>query len=298
MNPVNTKPYQLPADATWFITGCSSGIGRAIAELVASKPGHRLIATARNVSSLSYLGDSPAILKLALDVTQPAAVEQAFKAAADHFGPAFHLDVLVNNAGYELAGDTEAVTEDEMHEQLETNFFGTVRMATNAVRVMRQAKEPGRGGLIFNVSSLAGVAAFPGQAFYHASKFAVEGWSESFVRELHPDWNINMCIVEPGGVKTNFERGSKKHAKVHEAYDGADMPARQLAAWVKKGIASGAGVAPSAVADVLYLVASRNEKVPLWLPLTNNAANLIKMKLQARLDNLEAVKDLTAIDKK
>ncbi|KAJ8105937.1 hypothetical protein ONZ43_g7231 [Nemania bipapillata] len=179
MNPVNTKPYQLPADATWFITGCSSGIARAIAELVASKPGHRLIATARNLSSLSYLAESDAILKLALDVTLPAAVDQAFKAAADHFGDSFHLDVLVNNAGYELAGDTEAVTEEEMHEQLETNFFGTVRMATNATRVMRQSKDH-RGGLIFNISSLAGVAAFPGQAFYHASKFAVEGWSESF----------------------------------------------------------------------------------------------------------------------
>lgn len=75
-----------------------------------------------------------------------------------------------------------------MHDQLETNFFGTVRAATNATRVMRQSKDH-RGGIIFNISSLAGVAAFPGQAFYHASKFAVEGWSESFARELHPDWN-------------------------------------------------------------------------------------------------------------
>ncbi|KAI0430885.1 NAD(P)-binding protein [Xylaria sp. FL1042] len=297
MNPVNTKPYQLPADATWFITGCSSGIGRAIAELVASKPGQRLIATARNTSSLSYLADNEATLKLTLDVTSRASVEQAFKAAADHFGADFHIDVLVNNAGYELAGDTEAATEEEMHEQLETNFFGTVRVATSAAKVMRQSKER-RGGIIFNISSLAGVAAFPGFAFYHASKFAVEGWSESFARELHPDWNINVCIVEPGGVKTNFERGSKKYTKVHEDYDGVDMPARKLAAWVKKGIASGAGVEASAVADVLYLVATRNEEVPLWLPLTSNAAQLIKMKLQARLDNLEAVKELTPIDKK
>ncbi|GAW24383.1 hypothetical protein ANO14919_139670 [Xylariales sp. No.14919] len=297
MNPVNTKPYQLPADATWFVTGCSSGIGRAIAELVASKPGQRLVATARNPSSLSYLADdNDAILKLALDVTSRTSVEKAFKAAADHFEE-FHIDVLVNNAGYELAGDTEATTEDEMHDQLETNFFGTVRVATNATRVMRQSKDH-RGGIIFNISSLAGVAAFPGQAFYHASKFAVEGWSESFARELHPDWNINFCIVEPGGVKTEFERGSKRYTGVHEDYDGADMPGRQLAAWVKKGLAAGAGVPPSAVAEVLYLVASRNDKVPLWLPLTSTAGQLIKMKLQARLENLEEVKELTPIDKK
>ncbi|ETS86351.1 hypothetical protein PFICI_00179 [Pestalotiopsis fici W106-1] len=296
MNPVNTKPYQLPADATWLITGCSSGIGRAIAELVASKPGQRLIATARNPDSLSYLADSDAILKLHLDVTSPASVEQAFKAAADHFGESFHVDVLVNNAGYELAGDTEAATEEEMHAQFETNFFGTVRVATQATRVMRKSKDH-RGGIIFNISSLAGVAAFPGQAFYHASKFAVEGWSESFARELHPDWNINICIVEPGGVKTEFERGSKKFTQIHKDYDGADMPARKLAAWVKNGIASGAGgVLPSAVARVLYLVASRNDKVPLWLPLTSTAYQLIKMKSQARLDNLEATKELVFIE--
>ncbi|KAI0973812.1 hypothetical protein F4678DRAFT_410698 [Xylaria arbuscula] len=294
MNPVNTKPYQLPADATWFITGCSSGIGRAIAELIANKPGQRLIATARNISSLSYLDDTNAgIIKLSLDVTSPASVEAAFKAVAEK---AFHIDVLVNNAGYELAGDTEAATEEEMHAQLETNFFGTVRVATRAAKVMRS--KDGRGGLIFNVSSLAGVAAFPGFAFYHASKFAVEGWSESFARELHPDWNINICIVEPGGIKTNFEHGSKKYTGAHEDYDGEDMPARKLAAWVKKGVASGAGVEASAVADVLYRVASRNEEVPLWLPLTSSAAQLMKMKLQARLDNLEAVKELTPIDKK
>lgn len=160
---------------------------------MASKPGQRLIATARNPSSLSYLADNDDILKLALDVTSPASVEKAFQAAAGHFGEGpgattFHIDVLVNNAGYELAGDTEATTEEEMHDQLETNFFGTVRMATNAARVMRQSKDH-RGGIIFNMSSLAGVAAFPGQAFYHASKFAVEGWSESFARELHPNWN-------------------------------------------------------------------------------------------------------------
>ncbi|KAI3320877.1 NAD(P)-binding protein [Xylariaceae sp. AK1471] len=297
MNPVNTKPYRLPANAIWFITGCSSGIGRAVAELVATKPGQRLIATARNLSSLSYLAESDTILKLTLDVASPASVEKAFEAAADYFGDQFHIDILVNNAGYELAGDTEAATEKEMHDQLETNFFGVVRVATNATKVMRQAKDH-RGGIIFNISSLAGVAAFPGYAFYHASKFAVEGWSESFARELHPDWNINVCVVEPGGIKTEFEHGSKKYTKVHEAYDGADMPARQLIAWVKKAVVAGGGVPPSAVANVLYLVANRNDKVPLWLPLTSSAADMIKIKLQARLDNLEAVKELTPIEKK
>jgi hypothetical protein len=110
---------------------------------------------------------------------------------------------------------------------------------------------------------------------------------------------VNLCIVEPGGVKTEFERGSKRFTKIHEDYDGTDMPARKLAAWVKKGIASGAGGAPaSAIADVLYIVATRGDNVPLWLPLTSTAYQLIKMKSQTRLDNLEAVKELTFIEKR
>lgn len=172
-----------------IVTGCSSGIGREIANYVASQPGQCLIATARDPSSLSYLADkNPAVLKLALDVTSPNSVDAAFKAAAAHFGANYHIDVLVNSAGYSLSGDTESATEQEMHDEFETNFFGTVRVAMNGIQVMRQAKDH-RGGLIFNISSIAGVCAFPGHAFYHASKFAVEGWSESVAREMHPDWN-------------------------------------------------------------------------------------------------------------
>ncbi|KAI6916846.1 hypothetical protein KC355_g17682, partial [Hortaea werneckii] len=189
MNPVNETPYHMPKDATWLITGCSTGIGRALAELIASKPSHRLIATARDPSTLSYLPDNdPRILKLALDVTQPSTISTCLATAATYFGKDFHLDVVVNNAGYSLSGDTEAATEDQMHEQLETNFFGTVRVAMKAVEIMRQ--RPGRdGGLVFNMSSLAGVCAFPGHAFYHASKYAVEGWTESVAREMSPEWN-------------------------------------------------------------------------------------------------------------
>jgi NAD(P)-dependent dehydrogenase (short-subunit alcohol dehydrogenase family) len=156
---------------------------------VASKPNQRLIATARNPSSLSYLPDAnPNVLKLSMDVTSVGSVDAAFAAAAKHFGKDFHLDVVVNNAGYSLSGDTEAATEEEIHQEMETLFFGTVRVTVRAIEVMRQAKDH-RGGLIFNISSLAGLCAFPGHAFYHAGKFAVEGFSESVAREMHPDWN-------------------------------------------------------------------------------------------------------------
>jgi NAD(P)-dependent dehydrogenase (short-subunit alcohol dehydrogenase family) len=162
--------------------------------LIASKPNQRLIATARNPSSLSYLPDANHnILKLALDVTSATSVDAAFTAAAKHFGENFHLDVVVNNAGYSLSGDTEAATEEEMHQEIETLFFGTVRVTMRAVENIRQAKDH-RGGLIFNISSLAGICGFPGHAFYHAGKFAVEGWSESVAREMHPDWNSKFPL--------------------------------------------------------------------------------------------------------
>jgi NAD(P)-dependent dehydrogenase (short-subunit alcohol dehydrogenase family) len=160
--------------------------------LVASKPNQRLIATARDPSSLSYLSDAPNILKLALDVTSVSSVDAAFAAAAKHFKD-FHLDVVVNNAGYSLSGDTEAATEEESHQEMETLFFGTARVTTRAIEVMRQAKDH-RGGLIFNISSLAGFLGLPGHAYYHAAKFAVEGWSESVAREMHPDWNSKFPL--------------------------------------------------------------------------------------------------------
>jgi len=295
MNAVNTKPYHLPAEATWLITGCSSGIGREIAKYVASKPNQRLIATARDPTSLSYLADDNAdILKLALDVTSPSSVDNAFKAAAAYFGADYHVDIVVNNAGYSLSGDTESATEQEMHDELETLFFGTVRVTMNAIKVMRQEKDH-RGGLIFNISSLAGVCGFPGHAFYHAGKFAVEGWTESVAREMHPDWNINFCIVEPSGVKTRFETHSKINTKPHEAYAGDDMPARKLESYVNKGIQAGSGIEPIKVAETLFQVASRNDNVPLYLPLGNTAAMLIQAKLQQRLQDLEAVRDISAI---
>jgi len=131
-------------------------------------------------------------------VTSPNSVNAAFAAAAaaEHFcsssssdgGGRFHVDVVINNAGYSLSGDTESATEEETHREMETLFFGTARVTTRALEVMRQAPD-GRGGVIFNMSSLAGLCAFPGHAYYHAGKFAVEGFSESVAREVHPDWN-------------------------------------------------------------------------------------------------------------
>ncbi|KAK1590294.1 uncharacterized protein LY79DRAFT_516283 [Colletotrichum navitas] len=295
MNPVNSEPYNLPSDATWLITGCSSGIGKALSTLVASKPGHRLIATARNPVDLAYLPDDDSrgnILKLPLDVTSAASVNGAFAAAEEHFGPGFRLDVVVNNAGYSLSGDTESATEEETHRELETLFFGTARVTTRAVENMRQSADR-RGGVVFNVSSLAGQCGFPGHAYYHAGKWAVEGWTESVAREMHPQWNINFCILEPSGVRTNFEGHSKARTAPHPAYAGADMPARVLEKYVEMGIKSGRLTEPSAIAEAIYGIASRGERVPLRVPLGGPAWNFIRQKFESGLADLDKVKELS-----
>lgn len=288
MFAANTKPYNLPSDAIWFITGCSSGIGKALAQHIASKPAHRLVATARNPDDLAYLpSDNPNILKLQLDVTSPDLVQSAFSATTARFGT---IDVLINNAGYALSGDTESTTEAQSHAIMETNFFGTVRTTTAALPLMRAS---GRGGLVMNISSVAGVCAFPGHAFYHASKHAIEGWTESLAKEVSQDWGISFVIVEPAAVKTEFEGHSKKNLSPHPAYENPGMPARVLQKYVDAGLKQGVGMEPKDVARVLYEVASKGEKVPLHLPLSMNAFGLIKGAFEGRLKALEEVKDVS-----
>jgi len=265
---------------------------------------------------LSYLpDDNPSIFKVALDVTKPESVNSAFSAAKQHFGQNFHLDIVVNNAGYSLSGDTESATEEETHQEIETLFFGTARVTTRAIEIMRQSKTH-RGGVIFNISSLAGLCGFPGHAYYHAGKFAVEGWTESVAREMHPDWNskstsiaaafllqvltkpgstVNFCIVEPSGVKTNFEGHSKAHTAAHTDYQDPDMPARKLERYVSQGIKLGMGMEPSALAEVLYTIASRGEQVPLRLPLGATAWKLAKSKFETMLRELDSIKETSVM---
>lgn len=200
----------------------------------------------------------------------------------------------MNNAGYSLSGDTEAATEEEAHLEMETLFFGTARVTARALPIMRKEVGGRKGGVVFNISSLAGLCGFPGHAYYHAGKFAVEGWSESVAREVHPDWNVNICIVEPSGVKTNFDGHSKARIQAHPDYTGEDMPARQLEKYVNIGIKSGIGMMePSAVAETLWSVASRGEKVPLRLPLGATCWKMAKARCEGFLRELDGVKEVS-----
>ncbi|MFT3842936.1 MAG: SDR family NAD(P)-dependent oxidoreductase [Myxococcaceae bacterium] len=171
-----------------LVTGASSGIGAAIAEQLAAQ-GHRVYGTGRKVS-----GEKGGVKLLPLDVTDDASVRACVDAVIKDAG---QIDVLVNNAGYLLAGALEECTLEQARAQLETNFFGVVRMVNAVLPQMRL-----RGaGKIINISSLAGMVPVPFWGFYNASKFAVEGYSETLRLELKP-FGIKVAMVEPGAIKT------------------------------------------------------------------------------------------------
>ena len=150
------------------------------------------MATARKISTLEALPSHDRVLKLELDVTSIPSIDAAFGATLEKFG---RIDVVVNNAGYTLVGDTESAEDGESRAVLDTNFWGMVDVSKKAVGIFRDEnpKTGQQGGVIVNVSSMGGWSGYPGQAFYHASKFAMEGWTESVAKELPASWN-SKCI--------------------------------------------------------------------------------------------------------
>ena len=202
----------MSASKVWFITGTSRGFGRVWAE-AALERGDRVAATARNTDTLTELaerhGDN--VLPLALDVTDKAAVDAAVAQAHDQFGA---LDVVVNNAGYGHFGTIEEATEEEARAQIETNVFGALWVTKAVLPIMR---EQGSGHII-QVSSIGGVNAFPTLGLYHASKWALEGFSQSLAAEV-AGFGIHVTIVEPGGFATDWAGPSAVHSAPLAAYD-------------------------------------------------------------------------------
>ncbi|MEU2619385.1 SDR family NAD(P)-dependent oxidoreductase [Streptomyces sp. NPDC007157] len=196
---------------TWFITGSSRGFGREWAE-AALERGDHVVATARDVGRLAPLAErfGDAVLPVRLDVTDRAAVYAAVRRARSHFGS---LDIAVNNAGYGHFGMVEELGEDELRAQMETNFFGAV-WVTQAVLPVMRAQGSGR---ILQVTSEGGVRAFPGISAYHASKWALEGLSESLAQEVAP-LGIHITNVEPGPYATDWLARGARHSARHPEY--------------------------------------------------------------------------------
>jgi NAD(P)-dependent dehydrogenase (short-subunit alcohol dehydrogenase family) len=202
------------ATKVWFITGTSKGFGRVWAEAALAR-GDKVAATARDVRMVAPLrerfGDKA--LTIALDVTDKSAVDAAIAQAHARFG---RLDVVINNAGYGLFGTIEEVNEAEARAQIETNLFGALWVTQAALPIMRAQKS----GHIIQVSSIGGVNAFPTVGLYHASKWGLEGFSQSLAAEVK-GFGIKVTIVEPGGFATEWGGPSAKRATQMPAYDDA-----------------------------------------------------------------------------
>jgi NAD(P)-dependent dehydrogenase (short-subunit alcohol dehydrogenase family) len=226
----------------WFVTGSSRGFGRRFIE-AALERGDRVAATARNTDSLAGLvaAHGEAVLPLALNVTDKAAVTEAVKRAHDHFG---RIDVVVNNAGYGLFGAVEELTEQQLRDQMETNFFGA-GWVTQAVLPILRAQGSGH---IVQISTVGGVAAYPTLGGYNASKWALEGLTEALAQEV-AGFGIKVTLVEPGGFATDWGGSSAVRAERLPAYD--EVRAALYAGWsgMETGDPAAAGPALLKIVD-------------------------------------------------
>jgi NAD(P)-dependent dehydrogenase (short-subunit alcohol dehydrogenase family) len=196
---------------TWFITGASKGFGREWTEAALDR-GDQVAATARQPETLKALVDTygDSVLPIQLDVTDRRADFDAVQRAAAHFG---RLDVVINNAGYGHFGMVEELTEEEVRSQLETNLFGALWVTQAALPIMRAQ---GSGHLI-QVSSIGGISAFPMVGAYHASKWGLEGFSQSLAQEVAA-FGIKVTLIEPGGFSTDWSGPSSRHSEENPAY--------------------------------------------------------------------------------
>ena len=191
----------------WFITGCSTGFGRAIASHVLNI-GHNVVITARNISDISDLivGYESAALILSLDVTKPEQITDAVNKSIERFA---RIDVLVNNAGIGYFGAVEESEDHAVRHMFEINFFGLANMTKAVLPIMRKQ----RSGHIINISSIGGLVAFPALGYYNASKFAVDGLSESLSKEV-AHLGIHVTIVAPSGFRTDWAGRSADNSKI------------------------------------------------------------------------------------
>jgi NAD(P)-dependent dehydrogenase (short-subunit alcohol dehydrogenase family) len=266
----------------WFITGASTGFGRILAEQALAQGDH-VIATARQPEQLAALLEQHPgqVLTLALDVTRPASIDAAVAASLDRFGK---VDVLVNNAGYGLAGAIEEASEAEFMPVFETNVFGLIRVTRAFLPQFRKQ----RSGNIVNLSSIGGLIGSPGWGYYNASKFAVEGFSEALAAEVAP-LGIHVTIVEPGPFRTDFLGRSGVEAQQRIAdYDPTAGKTRQ---YFHDQAGKQAGDPAKAVAAMIAAVEA--EDPPKHLILGKIAFNRMSQRLDQWKQELEAWRDVS-----
>ena len=264
----------------WLVTGCSSGIGRAVAS-AALERGQHVVVTARDAATVADLaaGAPGRALALPLDVTRPEQVAAVVAEAERAFG---RIDVLVNNAGYGYLAAIEEGEEDEVRALFETNFFGLVAMIKAVLPGMRA-----RGaGHVINVTSMTGLVGNPGAGYYAASKFAVEGLSEALRKELAP-LGLRVTLIEPGAFRTDWSGRSLRQTRhTIEAYEAVARRRAMIQGMDGKQVGD-----PRRAAEAILLVAGL-EDPPLRLLLGRDVYDAFREKiagLTASLDEWQAV---------
>lgn len=229
---------------TIFITGASTGLGKATAQLFQQK-GWKVIATMRNPEAASDLASLNNVTVLPLDVIQPEQIQRTVKQALG----SGDVDVVFNNAGYGLLGPLEALSDEQIVRQLTTNLLGTIRVTQEFIPYFREKKN----GIFISTTSIGGLMAFPLNSIYHATKWALEGWSESMAFELN-SFGIDIKTVSPGGIKTDFVSRSLDTA-TSPAYEGImnSLYSRM------EGMMEAAST-PEQIAEVVYEAATDGKK--------------------------------------
>jgi NAD(P)-dependent dehydrogenase (short-subunit alcohol dehydrogenase family) len=262
----------------WFITGSSKGFGHIWAEAALAR-GDRVAATARNTDTVKDLVDAYGdnVLPIALDVTDKAAVDAAVYRAHDHFG---RLDVVVNNAGFGLFGTVEEVSEAQARAQIETNLFGALWVTKAALPLMRAQGS----GHIIQVSSIGGVNAFPLLGLYHASKWGLEGFTQSLAGEVGR-FGIKVTLVEPTGYTTDWAGASSVQANQIPAYDWVRTAREEGWANVRRGDPEATGPAILEIVDAA--------EPPLRVFFGDGPLEMIKTEYASRIAGWEQWNDLS-----
>lgn len=263
--------------STWFITGCSTGLGRHLAQM-ALKRGFNVVVTARDPSKVQdIVADYPAsALSLPLDVADPTQITQAVKLSEKRFGS---IDVLVNNAGHGYRAAVEEADEADVQKLFATNFFGLVSVTKSVLPGMRSR----RTGTIVNISSIAGRLALPGSAYYSATKFAVEGMSDALRKEVGP-LGIRVMVVEPGAFRTDFSGRSlqQSHGRIAD-YDATAGRRRK-----ENDATHGCQQGDPARAALAIIGAVENSNPPFRLLLGSDAIKIVSAELETQRTELEA----------
>ncbi|MEM9723382.1 MAG: oxidoreductase [Bacteroidota bacterium] len=273
MNPTTNN-------TVWFITGASSGFGKALTEYAVSQ-GYSVVATARRKAKLEALAESAPqqILPIQMDVTDRDQIKQAITQAIAHFGK---IDVLINNAGYGIVGALEETPEGELRKQMETNFFGAIAVIQEILPHLRKQAS----GAIVNMSSMGGNMSFSGFSAYSASKFALEGASEALANEVAP-FGIKTMIVEPGAFRTEFAGSALKHMPKIDAYDEIVGGTRDFAKGMD-GTQAGDPVKAAKAIDIALIA----ENTPLRLQLGQDAVDAVKAHGEHLLAELETWREV------